>query len=61
MGALHRHGVTMNRTRLFSPHIYESADGLLWREHNTRQKRLTVILLAVLAVGVALLVHQLTN
>lgn len=50
----------MNRTRHFRPPCpcracYD------WREHNTRQKRLTVVLLVVLAVGVWLLVHTINN
>lgn len=49
------------KPRLFSPYVYESADALLSREHNTRQKRLTVILLVVLALVVALLIHTVNN
>lgn len=46
----------IQRTRLFSPFIYNAADDQLRREHNARERRWTVVLSVVLAVGISLLV-----
>lgn len=46
----------MTRPRLFSPHRYNAADDQLRREQNARERRWTVVLSVVLAIGIALLV-----